>query len=273
LWDLKTGTEICHFTHNSTVRSVAFAHGDKMILTVQGGDYGAIPTIFIFNLDEKDSGQRDDPIRTIPVDEKDAKRNKVTIRCAEWGALNRTVLGACSDGTLRVWDVQKSKEIFRSSPDDSHKQRINDLQLNKERTQAITVSDDYTAKLWDIRDQKLVLKRVFRSDHPLNAGAIHPLYNQVVVGGGQDAMNVTTTAAGAGHFESEFFHSVYSERIGAVGGHFGTMNTLAISPLGDMYATASIDGFVRLHHFSDAYKKNSKKYDWEGNKKAALPST
>jgi hypothetical protein len=52
---------------------------------------------------------------------------------------------------------------------------------------------------------------------------------QVLLGGGQDAMNVTTTSLRQGKFETRFWHKVFEEEVGRVKGHFGPINTLAAS--------------------------------------------
>ncbi|EEE68313.1 hypothetical protein OsJ_26584 [Oryza sativa Japonica Group] len=54
---------------------------------------------------------------------------------------------------------------------------------------------------------------------------------KVVIGGGQDAMNVTMTNCLAGKFEPKFFHKILQEEIG-VKGHFGPINVLAFNPDG-----------------------------------------
>lgn len=53
-----------------------------------------------------------------------------------------------------------------------------------------------------------------------------------MLGGGQEAMSVTTTGAKAGKFEVRFFHQVFQDEIGRVKGHFGPINTLAFHPDG-----------------------------------------
>jgi len=90
------------------------------------------------------------------------------------------------------------------------------------------------------------------------------------MGGGQEAMDVTTTAAAAGHFEADFYHSIFAERLGSVSGHFGPINTLAFSPDGKSYVSGSEDGYIRLHHFTDSYFSQSQKYNWDMKK---LPLT
>ena len=48
---------------------------------------------------------------------------------------------------------------------------------------------------------------------------------QVLVGGGQEAMNVTTTSSRQGKFETRFWHKIFEEEVGRVKGHFGPINT------------------------------------------------
>ena len=48
----------------------------------------------------------------------------------------------------------------------------------------------------------------YKSAAPINSAAMSPLFNHVLIGGGQDAAAVTTTAAKAGYFEARFFHKV-----------------------------------------------------------------
>ena len=77
--------------------------------------------------------------------------------------------------------------------------------------------------------------------------------NQAILGGGQEAMNVTVTSAKVGHFEVDFHHLVYEHKLGSVKGHFGPVNTLAFAPDGKSFVSGSEDGYVRLHHFDKEY--------------------
>ncbi len=54
----------------------------------------------------------------------------------------------------------------------------------------------------------------------------------MVLGGGQEAMEVTTTTTKAGKFDARFYHLVFEEEIGRVKGHFGPINSLAFHPDG-----------------------------------------
>ena len=95
----------------------------------------------------------------------------------------------------------------------------------------------------------------------------------IILGGGQDARDVTTTSSRQGKFEARFFHKIFEDEIGRVRGHFGPLNTVsppppwglrgplltdkkikvAAHPLGNGYASGGEDGYVRVHHFDKPY--------------------
>jgi len=75
----------------------------------------------------------------------------------------------------------------------------------------------------------------------------------VVLGGGQDAMDVTTTSARQGKFDSRFFHLVFEEEFARLKGHFGPINSLAFHPNGRSYSTGGEDGYIRINNFDQSY--------------------
>lgn len=99
----------------------------------------------------------------------------------------------------------------------------------------------------------LEVMKTYTTDTPLNSAAITPVKDYVILGGGQAAMDVTTTSARQGKFEARFYHKIFEEEIGRVRGHFGPLNYVAVSPLGTMYCSGGEDGYVRVHHFDPPY--------------------
>lgn len=87
----------------------------------------------------------------------------------------------------------------------------------------------------------------------MNTAAITPVKDFVVVGGGQAAVEVTTTSSREGKFEARFYHKILGDEIGRVPGHFGPINYIAVHPRGLGFATGGEDGYVRLHHFDKSY--------------------
>ena len=96
----------------------------------------------------------------------------------------------------------------------------------------------------------------------------------MLLGGGQEAMSVTTTSLRQGKFEARFWHRIFEEEVGRVKGHFGPLNTyvdetfyitslgliyrktrIAVHPAGTGYASGGEDGFVRVHYFDESYFK------------------
>lgn len=55
----------------------------------------------------------------------------------------------------------------------------------------------------------------------------------MVLGGGQEAMEVTTTSTKIGKFDARFFDLVFEEEFGRIKGHFGPINSLAFHPDGE----------------------------------------
>jgi translation initiation factor 3 subunit I len=232
----KTGKELFSWGHKSGVRACQFANGERMFLSVTDSTFSQTPTIFIYNLSDDLEQQSKEPVRAM-------SGHQGNINEALWGSLNQTIISAGDDGTVRLWDVETGKEVLKVH---DHKKAIRSLQFSKDRSMVITASSDHTAKLYDAKT--LTLMKTYTSDRPLNSAAISPILNHVIVGGGQDAMSVTTTSSKVGHFEVDFYHMVYSEFLGSVKGHFGPVNTLAFAPNGKSFVSGAEDGYIRLHH-------------------------
>jgi translation initiation factor 3 subunit I len=110
---------------------------------------------------------------------------------------------------------------------------------------------DTSAILWD--SDSLELLKQYKTERPVNSASISPLFEHVVLGGGQDAMDVTTTSTKIGKFDARFFHLVFEEEFGKVKGHFGPINSVQFHPDGKGYASGGEDGYVRVHQFDDSY--------------------
>lgn len=99
---------------------------------------------------------------------------------------------------------------------------ITDIQWSEDRTYFITSSKDKTAKLIDASNLQVL--KTYVSDTPLNSASITPKKDYVILGGGQAAMDVTTTSTRQGKFEARFYHKIFEEEIGRVRGHFGPLS-------------------------------------------------
>ncbi|KAJ3104487.1 Eukaryotic translation initiation factor 3 subunit I [Phlyctochytrium bullatum] len=241
MWEVETGRNVFTWKTKSAVRAVAYALGDEMALFVTDKTMGQQCTIHIVGIEPDPEDQTQELMMSIPVE-----GPKATV--AAWGNLNTTIVTGHEDGSVSVWDPETGERLKTVR---HHTGAITDLQFSKDKSHFITSSKDNSAQIMDARTLK-VMKR-YQTERPVNSAALSPIRPHIVLGGGQDAMSVTTTTAKGNKFEARFFHLVFEDEIGRVKGHFGPINTLAFHPNGRSFASGGEDGFVRVHHMDEDY--------------------
>ncbi|KAL9401616.1 hypothetical protein Peur_005465 [Populus x canadensis] len=244
LWNVQTGAQLYTFSFNSPARSVDFSVGDKLAVITTDPFMGVTSAINVKRIADDPSQQSGESVLTITGP---AGR----INRAVWGPLNRTIISAGEDCVVRIWDSETGKLLKESEPEVGHKKPISSLTKSADGSHFLTGSLDKSAKLWDSRT--LTLIKNYTTERPVNAVAMSPLLDHVVLGGGQDASSVTTTDHRAGKFEAKFYDKILQEEIGGVKGHFGPINALAFNPDGKSFSSGGEDGYVRLHHFDPDY--------------------
>uniref|UniRef100_A0AAZ3PKB9 Eukaryotic translation initiation factor 3 subunit I n=1 Tax=Oncorhynchus tshawytscha TaxID=74940 RepID=A0AAZ3PKB9_ONCTS len=179
----------------------------------------------------------------------------LTVPCAEskitsavWGPLGEFVIAGHENGEINQFSA-KSGEVLKKVKE--HNKQINDIQTSVDLTMVITASKDCSSKLFDSTTLDHI--KSFKTERPVNSAAISPIMDHVVMGGGQEAMEVTTTSTRIGKFEARFFHAAYEEEFGRVKGHFGPINCVAFHPDGKSYSSGGEDGYTRIHHFDPQY--------------------
>lgn len=244
LWDVQKGAELFTFKFDSPVKSVDLGVGDKLVVITTDPFMGLPSAIHVKRISADPSEQSDESVLTI-------KGPQGRINRAVWGPLNRTIISAGEDYVVRIWDSETGKLLNESDKENGHKKTITSLAKSSDGSHFLTGSLDKSAKLWDIRSLKLI--KTYKTERPVNAVALSPVLDHVVLGGGQDASSVTTTDHRAGKFEAKFYHKILEEEIGGVKGHFGPINALAFNPDGKSFSSGGEDGYVRLHHFDQDY--------------------
>ena len=68
-------------------------------------------------------------------------------------------------------------------------------------------------------------------------------------------MDVALTRVDPAQFHTRIYHKVSGDELGQVAGHFGPVNTVSYSPDGDTFVSGGEDGYIRVHHLDDSYKK------------------
>lgn len=249
VWDAETGATVHKVdTHNST-RSCAFSYSGHLILYTTDSTMKQLPKVCVVDL--RDPSQLDKS-SSAGYYQEEAVVDKPS--AVIWGPLDNTFITGNERGLIKTWDMRKPGEILAQS--EEHTGAITDLQGYPDCTMFITSSKDCTAKLFDIETLEKI--KTYQSDRPVNSASISPLRDHVVLGGGQEAMEVTTTAQQSGKFEAQFYHMIFEEEFARVKGHFGPINTIAFHPDGRGYASGSEDGYVRVHRFDPKY------FEYEG---------
>lgn len=117
-----------------------------------------------------------------------------------------------------------------------HRGRVVDVQMSSDQAMAVTASKDSTARL--LEASTLTPRRTYQTDRPVNSASISPTHDHVVLGGGQEARDVTTTAQAAGKFFARFFHLIFEDEFARVKGHFGPINSIQFAPDGNGYTNS-----------------------------------
>lgn len=249
LFNVKTGECVKEWDFPTAVKRVEFSPDGSRLLVVTEKRMGYLGTIVVFDIcygDDQGGGlddQTEEPSLKITCEE-----SKATV--AGWSYLSKFIIAGHEDGSVSQYDAKTGEQLENVQAHEFDYQ-INDIQFSADRTYFITAGKDKTAKILSSRN--LAILKSFTADTPLNTAAITPKKDYIILGGGQAAMDVTTTSARQGKFEARFYHRIFEDEIGRVKGHFGPLNTIAVHPAGTAYASGGEDGYVRVHHFDKPY--------------------
>lgn len=241
LWNMDNGTQRFMFEFHEPARAVKFNVGESQAAISTDPFMSAVSAIRVVNIAADPAEQSGQEVLTLT-----GPRGRISR--VEWTDLNRTLLSASEDGFVRRWDVETGKLLQEAQV---HEKHIMDMQLSVDGTHLVTASADRTAKILDT--QSLEVLKTFQSTVPVNSAALSPIFDHVLIGGGQEASQVTTTSSKAGKFESRFFHKIHGEEFANVKGHFGPINAVSFSPDGTQFVSGGEEGYVRLHSFDADY--------------------
>ena len=132
---------------------------------------------------------------------------------------------SCTDGKIRIIDFV-TDEVVKTI--DAHTGDITCVVASYDRTMFATASKDAKTRIYDMFTFEEIAS--FDTDRSLNSVALSPILDHVVVVGGVEARDVTTSRSQK--MESLFFNIATKEEIGRVKGSFGTMNSVQFSPDG-----------------------------------------
>ncbi|SPN99529.1 probable translation initiation factor eIF3 p39 subunit [Cephalotrichum gorgonifer] len=244
LWEVKTGKCLKTWEYPTAVKRVEFNEDATKLLGVTEKRMGYMSNIVVLDVNtDPEAEQTDERALTIVCDE-----SKATV--AGFSYMSKYIIAGHEDGSISQFDAKTGELLLNYAIHDLN-QPITDLQWSADRTYFITASKDKTAKLVSAKDLQVL--KTYTADTPLNSACITRKKDFVILGGGQAAMDVTTTSARQGKFEARFYHKIFEDEIGRVRGHFGPLNTVAVDPTGRSYCSGGEDGYVRVHHFDKGY--------------------
>lgn len=177
------------------------------------------------------------------------------ITCIKWGPLDETIFYCTDRGRLIQYDVQTCKVV---NVRDVHRSEVFSMHFTPDFCMLFTCSRDGSCKL--LHPETFDEIRCIQNDFPARSCYMSPLYDaeenqkfHLLVCGGQDAKDVTTTGASAGGFEIKLYNIIYNESLANIKGHFGTVHSVAFHPDGMSFATGSEDGYVHYHRMLPEY--------------------
>ncbi|OWB71705.1 hypothetical protein B5S31_g1396 [[Candida] boidinii] len=243
LWKAETGECVRTWVLPAPVKWVEFNPTGEKAVVIEDKVMSSPGRVLVYEINQNSNDHSEEPILSIPTEE-----GKPKAVCAGFSYGGKYLIVCLVDGTILKYD-SKTGELLAEVKD--HEDLITDIQFSSDKTYFITASKDKTARIYDVDDLKLL--KTYLSPAPLNTACITPVKEFVIVGGGQDAKDVTTTAGKEGNFEARFLHKIFEHEIGTIKDHFGPLNCLSVHPKGTAYASGSEDGFVKIHLLPKAY--------------------
>ncbi|KYR02903.1 WD40 repeat-containing protein [Tieghemostelium lacteum] len=241
VFNVKEGRELEKVPFDVVCRSVEFAQGDKQVLVVNDQIMGVQACIHILDFEPENVAKKFNFAYKLPTP-------GCKILQATWGPLNKTILAACEDGAIRIYDTEK-KTLINTIIE--HTKPVQRIEWTKHKIMFVSCSKDGIAKLYDSKTFKIL--KTFDTGRPINTAGISPIKPHILFGGGQSAESVTTSRVDSSQFKVRFYHIAYGDEIGGLIGHIGPVHSVTFTPDGKTFATGGEEGLVQINHFDDSY--------------------
>jgi serine-threonine kinase receptor-associated protein len=208
LWDALTGVEVHSFAHKHVVKSVEFSSTSQQLVTGCNDK-----SLRLFDLNNYDSTPNIFAGHTSNIKKVLLSKN------------DKNIISISDDKTLRMWDTVACAEIqqikFADTP--------NSIEISRDG-QILILSHGRLVELYDAND--LTKLNSFTIPEPVSAVSIHPDRSVFVCAGDNFTLYKYSIATGV--------------ELENVKGHFGPIHCIQFSPDGEIYASGSEDGTLRL---------------------------
>uniref|UniRef100_A0A8C7FKN0 Serine-threonine kinase receptor-associated protein n=1 Tax=Oncorhynchus kisutch TaxID=8019 RepID=A0A8C7FKN0_ONCKI len=208
VWDAVTGDEVLTLAHKHIVKSVNFTQDSSCLLT----------------------GGNDKIIRIYDLNKPEAEPQEITghtsaIKKALWCNNDTQILSAADDKTVRLWDRNSTEVVKQLSFDMS----VSSMEYIPDG-EVLVITYGKTIAFYNA----LSLDMIKTVDAPasIHSASLHP-DKDFFVAGGDD-------------FKLYKFDYGTKEELESYKGHFGPVHCVRFSPDGELYASGSEDGTLRL---------------------------
>ena len=184
--------------------------------------------------------------------------NKDKISKTRWFDLGKSLIATSETGMIYKYDYESESLLLQKKV---HDKIIMDMDISPKEELILTASKDGKAKVIN-PDTFDIMSELFPQNpvRNINACKFNPLISSddekivkyhAFIAGGQESRDVTTTASKKGGFETLIYDCMFGVELGAILGHFGPVNTLAISSDGELLASGSEESSVRVHRINN----------------------
>ncbi|PFX31549.1 Serine-threonine kinase receptor-associated protein [Stylophora pistillata] len=147
------------------------------------------------------------------------------IRAALWSKDGKYIMSGGEDKAVRLWDTRNMTEVKKVEIPQS----VTSMVLSKDGS-ILVVTYDRTISFWD--PDRMELIKSFDAPTPIFSASLHPSKSCFVAGGDD--------------FKLYKFDYEDGKEIESFKGHFGPVHCVRYSPDGELYASGSEDGTLRL---------------------------
>ena len=256
IWEASNGENIHKFTIDKLplVHSINFNYNNDLISIGYGGrGANAESKIDIYKFSDlltKKKGT--EPVKSILIPNKDK------ISKTRWFDLGKSIIATSEKGEIYKYDYESEKLLLQKK---IHDNIIMDMDISPKEELILTASKDGKAKVLN-PDTFDIMAELFPQNpvRNINACIFNPLISSddekvvkyhAFIAGGQESRDVTTTASKKGGFETLIYDCMFGEELGAILGHFGPVNSLAISSDGELLASGSEESSIRVHRINN----------------------
>lgn len=208
VWNALTGEEVESFSHKHIVKCVDFSPDGTLLLT----------------------GSNEKLLRIFDLNKTDAEPQQFAghtsnLRCCAWGTDGQQFFSSSDDKTVRLWDVREGKEVRKLEMSSA----VADIELSRDSRILLAA---YSNKVTFCDTNTYEKLHEYEIVGQVNSASLHPDRHSFVCGGEDFKMYKFDYNTGA---ELESFK-----------GHFGPVHCVRFSPDGELYASGSEDGTLRL---------------------------